>query len=312
MRWQIILGILIVSLAMSACAVPDESAADGRLQVVATTGQIADAVQNIGGDVVNLTNLLGPGIDPHTYVATEGDLAVFQSADVIFYNGLHLEAQLERVLEQIGNNGDVTVRAVGEVIDPQALLGWEPEQGFPYDPHIWNDVLLWRQAVEVVRDTLIEADPGNSAVYSRNATAYLSELDALHTYIGAQVATIPSERRVLVTAHDAFGYFGQAYGFDVQAVQGISTEAEAGAADIQALANIIITQQVPAIFIESTISPRTIEAVQEAVRAGGHEVQLGGELFSDALGAPGSAAETYIGMMRHNIDTIVAALAATS
>ena len=279
-----------------------------KLNVVATTGQIADAVANIAGDRVELVNLLGPGIDPHTYTATEGDISRFQNADVIFYNGLRLEAQMDRILEQIGQGDDVTVVGVGDMLDELSLLNWEPEAGLPFDPHIWNDVRLWMQVVETIRDTLMEADPTNAATYQANATAYVQELEELHSYMLAEAEKIPQEQRVLVTAHDAFNYFGRAYSFAVEAVQGISTQAEAGTADIQALADVVIKRKVPAMFVESTISPRTIEAVQQAVRAAGHEVEVGGQLYSDAMGEPGSDAETYIGMMRHNIDTIVDAL----
>lgn len=302
--------LVLLTLLLSACgSQPAASTEGGKLKVVATTGQLGDAVRNIAGETVELTTLLGPGIDPHTYVATEGDLRTFQEADLIFYNGLHLEAQMERVLEQIGQGGRTTVVAVGDTLDPLTLLNWEPSAGFPYDPHVWNDVRLWKQVVEVIRDALIQADPTNSATYSRNTTAYLAELDTLDTYIREQAGRIPVERRVIITAHDAFSYFARAYGFEVEAVQGISTQTEASTADIQALATIVLERQVPAIFVESTISPRTIEAVQAAVRAAGQEVRVGGELYSDALGAPDSPAGTYVGMMRSNIDTLVAALA---
>jgi manganese/zinc/iron transport system substrate-binding protein len=309
MRRIIFAGILLIVVVLSGCAGPNAAADDGRLKVVAITGHIGDAVQEIAGDTVQLTTLLGPGIDPHTYVATEGDIFTFQSADLILANGLHLEAQLERVLDQIGQRSNTTVVAVGDTLDPAGLLNWEPEAGFPYDPHVWNDVQLWQQVVEAIRDALIAADPTNSAVYSANAATYLAELAELDAYIRTEAARIPEEQRVIVTAHDAFGYFGRAYGFEVEAVQGISTQAEASTADIQALVSIVVERQVPAIFIETTISPRTIEAVQAAVRSAGHDVALGGSLYSDALGSAGSPTATYIGMMRHNIDTIVAALA---
>jgi manganese/zinc/iron transport system substrate-binding protein len=302
-----LLLLSLLALSLSACA-GAEPASDGRLNVVATTGHLGDAVRNIAGEAVVLTTLLGPGIDPHSYVATESDLRTFQGADLIFVNGRHLEAQLDRVLSQIDERGDATVIAVADRLDPALLLNWEPESGMPFDPHVWNDVVLWQQVVELVRDELIAADPANSATYSRNATAYLAELAALDSEIRAAVDGIPAERRVIVTAHDAFGYLGRAYGFEVEAVQGISTEAEAGTADIQALARLVVEREVPAIFIETTISPRTIEAVQAAVRAAGREVTLGGELYSDALGTPDGPSGTYIGMMRHNINTIVAAL----
>lgn len=282
---------------------------DGPLNVVATTGQIGDVVSFIGGDRIQATSLLGPGIDPHTYVATEGDLRIFQNADVIFYNGLHLEAQLERVLEQIGQSGRTSVVALGDGLDEGRLLGWEPEKGFPHDPHIWNDVQLWKGVVEQIGATLAQADPANAEHYAGNTQSYLAQLDELDGYIKQQATRIPAEQRVIITAHDAFGYFARAYGFEVEAIQGISTEAEASTADIQAIAQLVVERQVPAIFIESTISPRTIEAVQAAVRSTGHEVALGGQLYSDALGAADSPAGTYIGMMRSNIDTLVKALA---
>lgn len=310
------LSLIVVAVVfLAACgpaadiAPPATDGAASPLRVVATTQQIADMVQNIAQDRVELTTLLGPGLDPHSYVATEGDLQTFQQADLILYNGLQLEAQLERVLKQIGERGEVRTVAVAEQLDAQLLLQWEPEEGKPYDPHIWNDVQLWIKVTDIVRDTLSELDPDNAALYAANTAAYVTELEALHTYLLAEVERIPETQRILVTAHDAFGYLGHAYGLAVEAVQGISTTSEASVGDIQALATIIVERNVPAIFVESTISPRTIEAVQQAVRAQGHEVAIGGELYSDAMGEPGTPTGTYIGMMRHNIDTIVAALA---
>ncbi len=300
--------LLLTMLTACGAATSTSDAGQQRLNVVATTGQIADTVANVGGDHIELTTLLGPGIDPHSYVPTEGNMTTLQNAQVIFYNGLYLEARMDRVLQQIAQNGNVTVVAVAETLPELSLLGWEPEAGKPYDPHVWNDVRLWMQVTETIRDTLSAADPAHAEIYTTNTAAYIEELQTLHNDIQAAVSQIPQERRVLVTAHDAFGYFGRAYGFAVEAVQGISTETEASTADIQALASLVVERQVPAIFIETTISPRTIEAVQAAVQAAGHEVKLGGELFSDALGEPGTPAGTYIGMMRHNTDTIVAAL----
>lgn len=320
MRFRVLSVLLLATLLLAACgqqtpatepaanATPASEARTEPLNVVVTTQQIADTVQNIAQDRITLTNLLGPGIDPHTYVATEGDIQTFQEADLIFYNGLLLEAQMTRILEQIGENGQTRVVAVADQLDPLTLLNWEPEAGLPYDPHVWNDVRLWMRVTEVMRDTLIDMDPANADFYTDNTASYLTELEELHEYTLAQVEQIPQELRVLVTAHDAFSYYGRAYGLQVEAVQGISTESEASAADIQALADIIIQRQVPAIFVETTISPRTIEAVQQAAAAGGQEVSIGGELYSDAMGEPGTAEGTYIGMMRHNIDTIVGAL----
>lgn len=303
---------LVFILLLVACggAQPEQPAdADAPLNVLATTQQIADAVQHVAGDTVELTMLLGPGIDPHTYVATESDIRAFQNADVIFYNGHHLEAQLERVFDQLSGEDGKTVLALAEQIDETKLLGWEPEAGLPKDPHVWNDVRLWQEVIAIMRDTLSEVDPANAATYQANAASYGAELDDLHAYMLEQVENIPQEHRVLITAHDAFGYLGRTYGLSVEAVQGLSTETEASTADVQALAEIVAERGVPAIFIETTISPRTIEAVQQAVRAEtGNEVAIGGELYSDAMGSPGTPEGTYIGMMRHNIDTIVRAL----
>lgn len=311
LRWMFTLvGITLMGAACGAASAPAPTAPE-RLTVLVTTQQINDAVQNVAGEQVDLVMLLGPGIDPHTYVPTESDLRKFERADVIFANGLHLEAQMDRVLEQLATREGKTVVRLGDQLDPAHLLSWEPEAGLPYDPHVWNDVRLWKEVVAAIATTLAEVDPSNAAIYHANATTYAAALDELHAYIVAQADTISAEQRVLVTAHDAFGYLGRAYGFEVEAVQGLSTQAEASAADIQELAQIVITRNVPAIFIETTISPRTIEAVQAAVQAAtGKPLLLGGELYSDAMGAPGSGADTYIGMMRHNIDTIVAALGA--
>jgi manganese/zinc/iron transport system substrate-binding protein len=302
-------GILLVgALILAGCGGAGNAATDERLNVVAITGHIGDAASRVGGDAIQLTTLLGPGIDPHTYVATEGDISIFQSADLILANGLNLEAQLERVFAQIDGRGNTTVLALGDVLDPAALLIAEPETDEPYDPHVWHDVALWQQVVIQIRDALIAADSANAATYTANAEAYLAELAELDAYIRSTAEQLTPEQRVIVTAHDAFGYFGRAYGFEVEAIQGISTESEASTADIQALVELVVARQVPAIFVESTVSPRTIEAVQAAARAAGHDVVVGGELYSDALGSADTPTGTYIGMMRHNIETIVAAL----
>jgi manganese/zinc/iron transport system substrate-binding protein len=316
---------MVVVLLLAACsggattppapgeAADTDAAATEPLVVLATTQQIADVVEHVAGDTVELTTLLGPGIDPHTYVATESDIRTFEQADIIFYNGHHLEAQLERIFEQMAKDEDRVVLAVAEQLEDTALLSWAPEAGLPNDPHVWNDVRLWIDVVYTISETLSQADTTNADTYQTNAEAYAAELDDLHQYILGEVEKIPQEQRVLVTAHDAFGYFGRAYGLSVEAVQGLSTETEAGTADVQALADIVAERNVPAIFIETTISPRTIEAVQEAVRAEtGNAVVIGGELYSDAMGDPDTEEGTYIGMMRHNTETIVQALRGTA
>jgi manganese/zinc/iron transport system substrate-binding protein len=275
------------------------------VNAVTTTGMITDIVTNVGGERLEVTGLMGPGVDPHLYKATAGNVATLMNADVIFYNGLHLEAQLGEVLEQMQDR-TVTV-AVAEGIDTDLLLA-PPEFEGAYDPHVWMDVTLWMEAVGSVRDTLVELDPSHAEIYQRNAQSYLAELEELHQYVLSQAARLPADQRVLITAHDAFNYFGRAYGFEVRGLQGISTVSEASTSDVQELAAFIVERRIPALFVETSVPVRTIEAVRAAVQAQGFEVSLGGELFSDAMGDPGTPEGTYIGMVRHNIDTIVESL----
>ena len=295
---------LLLALLLTACG-GNERADDGRLDVVATIGQLTNVVEIVGGEHVNVTGLMGPGVDPHLYVASESDVESLQNADVIIYNGLFLEAQMTEVFEALGERK--TVLAAGEQIDPARLLPWATYAD-EYDPHIWFDVTLWMEVVKAVRDTLSTVDAANAADYAANAEALLQQLDELHAYVQSQAARVPAEQRVLVTAHDAFHYFGRTYGFDVRGLQGISTASEAGTADVQQLANFIVEHEIPAIFIESSVPIRNVEALQAAVAAKGHQVDIGGELFSDAMGDPGTPEGTYVGMVRHNVDTIVAAL----
>lgn len=302
--------LLITTLLVAGLAACSQSMAagqddDGRLHVVTTIGQIGDAAAVVGGEHVRVTSLMGAGTDPHLYKASARDVNKLRDADIVFYNGLFLEAQMEDVLEQLAELQ--TVVAVSSGIDRAALL---PSANYAdeFDPHIWFDVTLWMQAVEQVRDTLMAEDPANAADYEANAAAYLAELEALHAYVQEQAAMVPEEQRVLVTAHDAFSYFGRAYGFEVLGLQGISTASEAGTADVKDLADFITDRRIPAIFVESSVPLRNIEAVQAAVRSRGFDVQIGGRLFSDAMGDAGTPEGTYLGMVRHNIDTIVAAL----
>lgn len=278
---------------------------DGPLRVVATIGQLGDIAQIVGGEYVQVVSLMGPGIDPHLYVASEGDVDTLQQADIIFYNGLFLEAQMAEVFEQLSSRKTVT--AVAETIDPEELLDWAAYED-QFDPHVWFDVTLWMQAVEAVRDTYVEYDPDHADAYHANAEAYLAELQETHEYVLAQAERVPAEQRVLITAHDAFHYFGRAYGFEVRGLQGISTATEAGTADVQALADFIVERQIPAIFVETSVPARNIEALQAAVKSRGFDVEIGGHLFSDAMGDEESGGNTYILMVRHNIDTIVGAL----
>lgn len=280
--------------------------AERTINVVTTTGMIADAAINVGGERVQVQSLMGPGVDPHLYKASENDVQTLQGADIVFYNGLHLEAQMGEVLERMNDFGIRTV-VVTDKIDRSILLA-PPEFAGNYDTHVWFDVTLWMKAAEQIKEALIEADPTNQAVYEANAEAYLGELQELHEYVLSQAEGIPAEQRVLITAHDAFNNFGRAYGFEVRSLQGISTEAQAGTADVQALAHFIVERQIPAVFVESSVPQRNVEAVQAAVQSRGFDVKIGGSLFSDAMGTAGPPEGTYVGMVRHNIDTIVAAL----
>jgi manganese/zinc/iron transport system substrate-binding protein len=296
---------LAFAVAAGACAPPNPPEEAGRVNVVTTIGMIRDVVENVGGQHVRVVGLMGPGVDPHLYKASEGDVRRLFRADVIFYGGLHLEARMGEVLEEMG--GRTRVRAVTRAIPVDQLLT-PPEFQGAHDPHVWFDVRLWAYTVDVIAQTLAEEDPPHAADYYANAQRYHARLAALDQYVRARAARVPQDKRVLITAHDAFNYFGRAYGFQVRGLQGISTASEAGTADVQALAEFIAARRIPAVFVESSIPRRTIEAVQEAVRARGFDVQIGGSLYSDAMGNPGTAAGTYEGMVRHNIDTITGAL----
>ncbi|MFN3491960.1 MAG: metal ABC transporter solute-binding protein, Zn/Mn family, partial [Anaerolineales bacterium] len=303
---KIFMLTVALTLLISACATETNSNTSGKLNVVTTTGMIGDIVKNVGGDYVEVISLMGPGVDPHLYKASEGDVQRLQNANLIFYNGLHLEAQMGEVIEKMNEFGVTTV-AVTNLID-RSLLNASPTYPDQFDPHVWFDVSLWMKAVEQVKETLSEADPTHKSEYEANAEAYLNHLSELLQYVLTQAETIPVEKRVLITAHDAFNYFGKAYGFEVRGLQGISTEAQAGTADVQALVNFIVERQIPAIFVESSVPQRNIEAVQAAVQDQGFNVVIGGSLFSDAMGTAGTPEGTYIGMVTHNIDTIVTAL----
>lgn len=303
--------LLILAQALAGCSVlfatgSESAALDQRLiRVVATTGMVADVVQHVGGSRLQITQLMGAGVDPHLYKPSERNVIALAEADIIFYSGLHLEAKTGEVFEKI--RGRIRAVAVTDGMD-RSKLSAPPEFAGNYDPHVWFDVRLWSQTVEVVQEALSELDPLHASSYAQNAAAYLAELQALDEYVRAQTARLPAERRVLITAHDAFGYFGRAYGFEVRGLQGISTAAEAGLSDLQTLADFIAERKTPAIFVESSVPPKTVEALQAAVRARGFDVRIGGELFSDAMGDPGTPEGTYIGMVRHNIDTIIGAL----
>ncbi|MFT5171302.1 MAG: manganese/zinc/iron transport system substrate-binding protein [Candidatus Marinamargulisbacteria bacterium] len=280
---------------------------DKKIKIVCTIGMITDIVEKVGGVYVDVDGLMGPGVDPHLYRASAGDVSRLAAAQIIFFNGLHLEAKMGEILEQM-NGRKVTV-AVTDLM-PREKLTKPPEFEGLYDPHVWFDVALWRYAVDQVQASLSKFAPEHEADFLKNADIYRLEMKKLDGEIRAKVKGVSKDQRVLVTAHDAFGYFGRAYGFEVKALQGISTDSEAGTKDVQKLASFIAQRKIKAIFIESSIPRRNIEAVQAAVRAKGWDVAIGGELFSDAMGNPGTPEGEYLGMVRHNVSAIVLGLIA--
>ncbi|MCP3028736.1 metal ABC transporter solute-binding protein, Zn/Mn family [Halobacillus sp. A5] len=298
--------IFIPALLLIGCQSEDAGAGEGeKIEAVATIAQIADIVENVGGEHVEVKNLMGPGTDPHLYKPVSSDIDAMEEADIIFYNGHHLEGQMNEIFGKM--NEEKPTYAVAETV-PEDLLASDPENPEVYDPHIWFDIELWKYAVDSVTEGLIEADPDNEEEYQNNAIAYKEELDELHTYAKDSISEIPEESRVLVTAHDAFQYFGEAYGLEVLGLQGLSTESEYGVNDIERITETLTERNVKAVFVESSVSEKSINAVTEGAAEKGHEVEIGGELFSDAMGPEDTEEGTYIGMFRHNIDTIVEAL----
>ena len=298
--------LIFLTLAAAACGGREPGPVHaGSLRLVATTSLVADLVRGIGGPHVEVVSLMGPGVDPHLYRAKAGDVDRLSRADIVFYSGLHLEAKLAEVLERRGERRPTV--AITSGIDRARLLA-PPEFAGAFDPHVWFDVALWAEALAPIRAALAAADPGNAAAFAANEQAYRSRLEALHEWVVRRAAEVPAPQRALVTAHDAFNYFGRAYGFEVRGLQGISTASEAGTADVQGLAAFVAERRIPALFVESSVPRRSLEAVQAAVRARGFSVAIGGQLYSDALGDPGTPAGTYEGMVRHNVDTIVEAL----
>lgn len=277
-----------------------------QINVTATVGMITDIVRHVGGTRVVVTGLMGPGVDPHLYKPSASDILKLERADIIFYGGLALEGRMVDVFDKLNHTGHPAY-AVSADIDPERLRRPTEFKG-AYDPHIWFDVTLWEAATRKVAAELIRLDPESAAIYSANSAEYLQELAELDSWIREQVAQVPEDARVLITAHDAFGYFGDQYGFEVRGLQGLSTASEAGAGDVRGLIDFIVARQIKAVFVESSVPQATIEAVQAGARARGWDVQIGGQLFSDAMGADGTPEGTYIGMVRYNVTIITTAL----
>lgn len=297
---------LILSLAALA-ALPRAGHAAEPLQVVATTGMIADAARVVGGDLVSVKGLMGPGVDPHSYRQTRTDILALTRADLVLWHGLYLEAQMEEFFHDLARKR--TVVAVAESLPRDRLRG-HAQYADKFDPHVWMSPRLWRDVVPAVRDALISAAPEHAATFTANADAYRVEIERLAAYAADVMAKVPQDRRVLVTAHDAFGYFGRDFGIEVLGIQGISTESEAGLNRIAELVDLLVERQISAVFVESSVSDRNIRALIEGAAAKGHQVRIGGELYSDAMGAEGTYEGTYLGMIDHNVTVIAGALGA--
>jgi manganese/zinc/iron transport system substrate-binding protein len=281
--------------------------AAGKIEIVATTGMIADAARTVGGDLVSVKGLMGAGVDPHAYRQTRSDIVAMTKADLVLWHGLYLEAQMESFFEDLARKKKVI--AVTGSLPRDLLLAHEDYEG-RFDPHVWMDPTLWSIVVEEVEKSLTEALPDGRGVFAENAARFKEELVALNAYTVDALSQLTPEQRVLLTAHDAFGYFGQAYGFDVMGIQGISTESEAGLNRISALVDVLVERDIRAVFVETSVSDRNIRALIEGAAAEGHEVRIGGSLFSDAMGPENTYEGTYLGMIDHNVTTIARALGA--
>jgi manganese/zinc/iron transport system substrate-binding protein len=301
--------LVLLALSLAACSPspsdsPRQSASPDLYNVVATTGMIGDIVQSVAGDRAHVSVIIGPGTDPHTYVPSRQDLAKLMEADILFHNGLYLEGRMSDSLDRL--SASRPVHAVTALLEPESLL--HEENGQATDPHVWMDVQLWMLATRAVAKALAEFDPPHAEKYRSNAESFILQLGELDDYARQSFASIPSESRMLITAHDAFRYMARAYEFEVRGIQGISTSSEAGLMDINRLVDLIVERRIPTVFPESTIADRNVRALVEGAGSRGHEVRIGAYLFSDAMGKPGTYEGTYIGMIDHNVTSITRAL----
>ncbi len=300
-----IIALFLVCLVITACGSAEKSTETDKLSIVTTTGMIADVVKNIGKDSIQVQALMGPGVDPHLYKATQGDLGRLQKADIILYNGLHLEGKMGEVFEKLGRIKNVV--PVAGRIEASRLLS-DPVYTDAHDPHVWFDVNLWSSTIDVVVEILSAEDAENAAFYQQNGKDLKAEFALLDNWVRTQVSTIPEDKRILITAHDAFNYFGKAYDIEVRGLQGISTLSEFGLKDRVDLVNFIVEKQIKAVFVETSVSQKNIDAIIEGCQQKGHDVTVGGYLYSDAMGADGTPEGTYMGMVRANVNTIVNSL----
>lgn len=304
--WGVILSVGLLTFTTACGTNTEETSEEGKLNLVATTTMLADLAEIIGGDAINTTGLMGVGVDPHLYKASAGDVTTLENADIILYNGIHLEGQMSNIFGQLASMNKYVLSAE-EALDTTELLTLEDED-YAYDPHVWFDVSIWKKVAQYLSQSLSEIDPENAQLYANNLEVYLEELEDLEIYILDRIEEIPEESRIIVTAHDAFNYLGAAYGLEVMGLLGISTESETSTSDISTLASFIVDHEIKAIFIESSVSTKNVEALQEAVKAKGFTVVIGGELYSDSLGDESAGHDTYISTFYANIDTIVDAL----
>ncbi|MHA6263032.1 metal ABC transporter solute-binding protein, Zn/Mn family [Arenibacterium sp. CAU 1754] len=300
-RRSFLLGLSALTLSAPALR------AQAPLRVVATTGMIADAARQVGGDLVEVRALMGPGVDPHAYRQTRTDIVAMTRADLVLRHGLYLEAQMEDFFHDLGRKRNVV--AVAETLR-RSVLRSHDNYADKFDPHVWMTPILWKQVVTAVLTALSATRPEHAETFAANAARHLDDLDRLAAYAETAMGQIPQDRRVLLTAHDAFGYFGAAYGLEVLGIQGISTESEAGLNRISEMVDLLVDRRISAVFVESSVSDRNIRALIEGAAAKGHEVRIGGELYSDAMGPEGTYEGTYVGMIDHNVTVIAAALGA--
>ncbi|QDT91351.1 metal ABC transporter solute-binding protein, Zn/Mn family [Gimesia algae] len=279
------------------------------IPVAATVGMVADLVKNVGREYVAVTQIMGSGVDPHMHKASRDDVQTIMNSDMIFYSGLMLEGKMADTLIKVARTKPVF--AVTELIDPKSLLEPDDFNGH-YDPHVWMDVATWSLCVDAVKDALSQYDPRHADIYQKNADEYKQQLKTLHEYGLKTIKSIPENSRILITSHDAFNYFGRAYGLEVLGVQGISTESEAGLKRINELVDLLVAKNVKAVFVESSVSKKNITALIDGARAQGHEIVIGGELFSDAMGEAGSYEGSYTGMLDHNFTIVARALGGTA
>jgi manganese/zinc/iron transport system substrate-binding protein len=311
-RLRGLFAFLIIVL-LSGCGAGDSDVAEnagdaGPYKIVCTVGMITDVVRNVAGQYATVEGIIGEGVDPHLYKPTRVDVVKLNDADLIFYNGLLLEGKMTDVLLQVATSGKPVYAVTEKIMDDEQYLMEKDDGSSHTDPHVWMDVAGWTTGVDVIAKALAAYDPDNAQEYLTRAKAYSEKLKALHLYSSGAMATIPEGQRVLVTAHDAFRYMGRAYGLQVRGIQGISTESEAGVRDLEELIDFIVERNIPAVFVESSVADKNVRALVEGANARGHEVRIGGELFSDAMGQAGTYEGTYIGMIDHNVTTIVNAL----